>query len=178
MPNWDYGSNSSYFITINTADHTCYFGDIIDNKMNHSCSGRIAEDLWKEIPVLFSYAKIDSFVIMPNHIHGIITIDKPSKSFIDFKTLSLISALQIDKISAQHGGITGMKNPMLNDNISRIIRWFKGRCSFEIHKIDKNFQWQSRFHDRLIRTPESYGRISRYIENNPANWKKNKWFKK
>ncbi len=60
---------------------------------------------------------------------------------------------------------------MLNDNISRIIRWYKGRCTFENRKIDFNFSWQSRFHDRIIRNPIEYLRISNYIINNPSNWK-------
>ena len=73
------------------------------------------------------------------------------------------------------GGFAGTKNPMLNDNISRIIRWYKWRCSFEIRKIDTNFKWQSRFHDHIIRNTKSFEKIQNYIFNNPKNWKEDKF---
>nr|WP_311196069.1 transposase [Antarcticibacterium sp. 1MA-6-2] len=63
---------------------------------------------------------------------------------------------------------------MLNENLSKIIRWYKGRTTFEIRKIDPNFSWQSRFHDHIIRNDQSFHRISEYIKNNPSNWKEDK----
>lgn len=176
LKNWDYGSNGSYFITICTEDKTSYFGDVVGGEMNHSVSGKMAEYYWNEIPVKFPYAKIDSFVVMPNHVHGIITVDKPTNSYIDFVGANLVENLRIAQTNFRHGGFGGIKNPMLHDNISRIIRWYKGRCTFEIHKIDKKFGWQSLFHDKIIRTKESYNRIVRYIKNNPANWERDKMF--
>ncbi len=59
---------------------------------------------------------------------------------------------------------------MLNNNLSAIIRWYKGRCSFEMRKVDPDFAWQARFHDRIIRNHQEYVRINNYIVNNPANW--------
>ena len=70
----------------------------------------------------------------------------------------------------KRGGITGDKNPMLHDNISRIIRWYKGRCTFEIRKIRADFAWQARFYDHIIRNSDSFNRISEYIKSNPQNW--------
>jgi hypothetical protein len=74
------------------------------------------------------------------------------------------------------GGFAGNKNPMMNENISRIIRWYKGRCSFEIRKIDSDFAWQSRFYDHIIRDEASFQKISNYIINNPANWQEDTFF--
>jgi len=68
--------------------------------------------------------------------------------------------------STEVGGFAGSNNPMLNDNIPRIIRWFKGRCTFEIRKIDTSFKWQTRYYDRIIRNDQEYERIKFYIENN------------
>ena len=75
-------------------------------------------------------------------------------------------------------GVTGNKNPMMHDNISRIIRWYKGRCTFEIRKKNPQFTWQSRFHDHIIRTDESYQKIHNYIENNVLNWNLDQFFGK
>jgi putative transposase len=57
-------------------------------------------------------------------------------------------------------------------NKYRIIRWYKGRCSFEIRKIRTGFKWQSRFHDHIIRNLKSFETIQNYITNNPKNWKR------
>jgi putative transposase len=67
---------------------------------------------------------------------------------------------------------------MINDNISRIIRWYKGRCSFEMRKIHADFAWQPRFHDHIIRNRESFERIQKYIINNPLHWKEDKFCRK
>jgi REP element-mobilizing transposase RayT len=64
---------------------------------------------------------------------------------------------------------------MIHDNISRVVRWYKGRCSFDIRKIDANFAWQPRFYDRIIRNDAEYQRISDYIRSNPSNWAEDKF---
>ena len=73
----------------------------------------------------------------------------------------------------QHGGITGNYNPMLTDHsLGKIIRWYKGRTTFEIHKLNNhlNFEWQPRFYEQIIRDENSLQRIREYIVNNPLNW--------
>jgi hypothetical protein len=75
-----------------------------------------------------------------------------------------------------NGGFAGNKNPMIHENISRIIRWYKGRCSYELRKIHADFGWQSRFHDHIIRDEQSYQNISHYIINNPAKWAKDTFY--
>jgi REP element-mobilizing transposase RayT len=74
--NWDYGSNAVYYITICTHKHVCYFGDVKDKTMHLSESGKMAKQLWNEIPNHFPFVELDVFVIMPNHLHGIIVINK------------------------------------------------------------------------------------------------------
>ena len=68
------------------------------------------------------------------------------------------------------GGFANIKSPMLNNNISRVIRWYKGACTFQIRKSNPKFHWQSRFHDHMIRNPREYHDIAEYIQNNPMNW--------
>ncbi len=68
------------------------------------------------------------------------------------------------------GGITGAHNPMLHDNLSRILRCYKGLATFEFHKLNPNFEWQSRFHDRIIRDKDEWYAKTNYIKNNPKNW--------
>jgi REP element-mobilizing transposase RayT len=124
---------------------------------------------------------------MPNHIHGILFIEKPvetqfiaSSSNNDIRNVETrLIASNTDNnsyseetrlIASLQGGITKNMNPMLNENISRIIRWYKGRCSFEIRKLNINFDWQPRFHDHIIRDSNSFETIKNYIVNNPYSW--------
>jgi REP element-mobilizing transposase RayT len=183
--NWDYGSNGAYFITICTADRICFFGEVKNGEMELNDSGRIAQNIWNLIPQQFPYAGLGDFVIMPNHIHGILVIDKLVDPMVDSSTeveTRLIASLPSSPIASQQsspspktpGGITGDKNPMNHENISRIIRWYKGRCTFEIRKTNATFGWQSRFYDEIIRNGESFDRISEYIIHNPKNWNTDK----
>ena len=76
LQNWDYAWNAAYFITICTHNREWFFGEIINQKMILSEIGQMAEKYWYEIPQHFPFVKLDAFVVMPNHIHGIIIIDK------------------------------------------------------------------------------------------------------
>ena len=70
-----------------------------------------------------------------------------------------------------NGGFSGTKNPMLNPNsLSKIIRWFKGRTTFEIHKLGFFFQWQRNYYEHIIRNEKSYDEIYAYIQSNPQMW--------
>src|SRR4051812_4651889 len=108
-------------------------------------------------------------------MHGILIIDKYPVSNHNqsdpVQTRFIASQLNHEKPAKPIGGCTGENNPMLAENISRIIRWYKGRCTFEIRKINPNFEWHSRFHDHIIRNSESFERIQNYIEENPSKWK-------
>ena len=75
---WDYSSAGIYFLTINTKYSKYYFGEIKNKKMILNQIGKLVEKYWKEIPNRFSNAKLDEFIIMPNHIHGIIILSSIS----------------------------------------------------------------------------------------------------
>ena len=76
LQNWDYGSNAAYFITICTHNRVNYFGSIHDAQIQLSPIGVFAHQFWIEIPIHFPFVKLYAFVVMPNHVHGIIVIDK------------------------------------------------------------------------------------------------------
>ena len=76
LSHWDYGSNALYFVTICTKHRECYFGEIMDEKMQLSEIGLLAQKYWLEIPIHFPFVVLDEFVVMPDHVHGILVIDK------------------------------------------------------------------------------------------------------
>jgi putative transposase len=172
LQSWDYGTNGAYFITICTDKMKHYFGAVSASEMQLNELGSLASDLWQEIANKFPYTELGSFVIMPNHVHGILIINKLAD-----EKLKEIEKRFIASQSQPRGGFAVDKNPMLNENISRIIRWYKGRCSFEMRKIDTGFSWHSRFYDHIIRDSKSFENIQNYIENNPIKWEEDKFCK-
>ncbi len=184
MKNYDYSRNGAYFVTIVTKNRENYFGEIVDKKMQLFEMGKIAEKFWHEIPQHFPFVKLDAFVVMPNHVHGIIWIDNDERinngMYMDGTRMDGTRRDAINRVSTtgekQNGGITGKNNPMFHKNLSRIIRWYKGRCTFEINKLEKyyGFAWQSRFHDHIIRDETAITKIREYIILNPELWERDR----
>ncbi|MFA4817467.1 MAG: transposase [Parcubacteria group bacterium] len=162
LKGYDYSQNGIYFITICTKNREEYFGKIENGIIILSDIGKIAEKFWQEIPSYFSFVILDEYIVMPNHVHGIVEINGNNSvetQFIASKN--------------QPGGITGNNNPSLNPfSLSTIIKWYKGRCAFEIRKQlnSVTFAWQSRFYDHIIRNEISLNKIREYIRINPEMW--------
>ena len=163
--NWDYRSRGAYFITICTKDKQPYFGEIktevlyhpppkgyepslpyphVESYLNSSPIGQIAWEYWREIPQHYPQVILDAFVIMPNHIHGILVVDKaPLK---EWKPYSF--------------------GPQ-KETLSNIIGSYKAAVSRWANMNQIPFVWQRSYHDRVIRNAEEFERIHYYIWNNP-----------
>jgi putative transposase len=85
---WDYGSNAAYFITICTAERKHFFGDIKNQQMHLSPIGAIADVLWQEIKHHSTNVTLGEFVVMPNHVHGVLIIQQPEQQLQTNTTLS------------------------------------------------------------------------------------------
>jgi len=156
LKGYDYQSSGYYFVTICTKNEKEYFGKISGNSIILNEIGKAAENIWENIPTQFEMAGLDEYVIMPNHVHGIIIINSSNT------TKNTIG----DK-----GGFSGLLNPQLsNHSLSKIIRWFKGRSRYEINKLNPtlNFAWQPRFYEHIIRGEKALFNIRNYIINNPV----------
>ena len=154
---WDYGWNAQYFITICTKNREHSFGKIINGEMHLSEIGKLAISFWEEIPEHCPFVFLDEFIVMPNHVHGIVIIDKPKNDAPLTELPEVVSQVRF-----QNQG---------KNTISSIIGSYKSVVSKNAHFTDPNFCWQSRFHDHIIREEESLERIRYYIRNNPKNWK-------
>ena len=155
LKSWNYSNPGFYFITFSTFNKIPYFGEVRNGKMIYSGMGKIAVKYWNYIPRQFPFIKLDVFQIMPDHIHVVIYMQ------------------ETNHISTKgYGGVTGSKNPMGKGTTGEIIRWYKGRVTFEINKRfpESSFYWQSRYYDHIIRNNVSLNRIRKYIKNNPKNY--------
>jgi REP element-mobilizing transposase RayT len=151
LQHWDYGSNAVYFVAICTANKTHYFGEVVEGKMQLSEIGRFAEQCWYEIPEHFPFVALDGFVVMPNHVHGIIVIDKPVETHI-VETQDFVPLRQNqNKFGPQ------------SQNLASIVRGYKIGVTKHAKLLQISFAWQARFHDHIIRDEDSYFRIAEYI---------------
>lgn len=166
LQSWDYGRNASYFVTICTKDREYYFGDIAYAKMQLTEIGEMATRYWQEIPKHFPFVILDAFVIMPNHVHGIITINKPDNemSTADVNNVETLHATFLQDISPKPG------------TLSTIIRSYKSAVKKYATMNDIDFFWQPRFHDHIIRNEKSFNTIVEYILNNPGKWMDDTYF--
>ncbi len=96
LQSWDYGSNGAYFITICTKNRKHFFGEISGGEMHLNELGKLAEKYWIEIPQHFTFIELGEFVVMPNHMHGILIIDKTDDANIDLPNVEtrLIASLR------------------------------------------------------------------------------------
>jgi putative transposase len=74
LDGYDYASAGAYFVTICTQDRACVFGDVVDGQMRPNACGRIVQDVWAGLPSRYANVELDAFVVMPNHVHGIIVL--------------------------------------------------------------------------------------------------------
>lgn len=158
-PGFDYSTPGYYFFTTVTKNRENLFGEIVDHQMILNESGEIVSKCWYEIPDHVTDVKIDEFVVMPNHVHGIIQI---------LGRLEYIAPVRTQHDSSVHDKI---------GKLSIAIRSFKSATT---KKINENQYspgqkiWQPRFHDRIIRSEKELNNIRKYISENPKSWMSDK----
>ncbi|WP_155285305.1 transposase [Capnocytophaga felis] len=173
LKGYDYSREGLYFITICCQNKEHYFGEIIDGEMRLNEIGEIAQKCWRDIPNHFKNVLLHSFVVMPNHIHGIIEI---------VTRVGANQHLPHNETTNQHlPDDNGAKylSPLrgTSNTIGSIVRGFKigvtkwVRVNTDIHQI-----WQHNYHEHIIRNEESYFKIHEYIENNPAKWEEDRFY--
>lgn len=199
LQSWDYASEGSYFITICTKDMVHHFGEIENGKMILSNSGVIADLMWYEIKNHTKNIELGEFVVMPNHIHGILILNgvetRHALSKNDINALSenninneTMHSTIIDNNETMHAlslpqseqsektiGQQRFQNQGKN-TISSIIGSYKSAVTKHCNRLGFEFAWQPRFHDHIIRDAQSFENIQNYIASNPMNWGNDKFY--
>ena len=94
LPGYDYSRAGAYFVTICTHNRECLFGEIMDARMVFNDGGRMVQTCWGDIPAHFPHVELDEFVVMPNHVHGILVIVDSTVGAKNFSPLKTQSPLQ------------------------------------------------------------------------------------
>jgi REP element-mobilizing transposase RayT len=147
LQNYDYTQANAYFVTICTQHRRLFF--------EHEKTWDIAQKCWSEIPVHFPHVELDEWVLMPNHIHGIIVFAGSDNT------------MQTPRQSENHHSLISPKS----SSLGTVIRSYKSAVTrlARLAQMDE-FAWQRNYYEHIIRDEADLHRIRHYIVNNPSHW--------
>jgi len=171
MRHYDYGESAHYFVTICSYQRRCVFSDVSDAECILNRLGMLVERCWSELPGHFGNLALDEYVIMPNHLHGIITV--PSRGITPRSDRARIHQNE-DDARARHALPLQRKfgKPM-RGALPTVIASFKSAATKRArqHGLSQNRSvWQRGYYERVIRGEKELARIRKYITENPLTW--------
>ncbi len=149
LKGFDYTREAAYFVTICIQNGTCLFGEIVNGQMRLNDAGRVAQMMWKAIPTHFPHVETDAWVVMPNHVHGIIIT-----------------------VGATHASPPRQSGPP-KGSLGAIVGSYKSAVSRQINQLHGTpgaLVWQRNYYEHIIRNNTGLNRIRKYIAGNPAHW--------
>jgi len=171
LPNYDYAKAGYYFVTITTQNREHLFGEIVDEKMVLNVAGEMVQGLWYDIVNDFPNIALHDFMVMPNHIHGIIEIvGAPLVG-----ALNLVGALDMANTVDIHDKRVPIKGAPM---VGNVVGVFKSKTTNSYIKMVKNGTlppfnkriWQRNYYEHVVRDDVDYVRIAEYVANNPLTW--------
>ncbi|MEM7373719.1 MAG: transposase [Bacteroidota bacterium] len=165
LKGYDYASDGAYFVTVVTKNRTHDFGKVIEGKVLLSEVGQIVEKEWLQSAELRAEVILDTCVIMPNHFHAVVWISH-SGELMPPQHQSLPQTPDYVRIYQA-----------CSKDVSALMKGFKGAVKRKAKAAGySGFEWQSRFHDRIIRNQDELDKVRLYIQNNPARWEEDELF--
>jgi len=162
---YDYAQAGAYFITVCTHNRVGLFGEIVDGVMQLNTAGHRVQSVWLALPTHYPGVGLDAFVVMPNHVHGVLWIasnDNPAGVINHAPTSNVQLSVGAQFIA-----------PDKTMPLGKIVRAFKAKTTFVINPIRQTRGtsiWQRGYYDHIIRHEDDLTRIRHYIDNNPAQW--------
>ena len=191
---YDYSTAGAYFVTIVTQEKLCLFGDVADGEAQLTNAGVMIQQIWHAIPDRFPTIEMDEFVVMPNHVHGILIIHSDvgtslvgAQEVTHTKTThspvgaSLVGALPADRARSTDGGRATTRVAPTEDGpmtLGEVVGAYK---SLTTHQYGKGVEthgwppfnkrlWQRNYYERVIRDARELDKAREYIANNPMQW--------
>ena len=155
LSGYDYSSSGAYFVTVCIKNKECLFGEIVDGMMRLNHAGELIHQIWDALPKRYEDIDLDAFVVMPNHVHGII---------VPTETPAVGAGLALP---TRKGAASGA--PTLGD----VIRTFKSISAIHLNRLlTRTGQplWQRNYYEHIIRNEAGLDRTRAYIAMNPQNW--------
>lgn len=149
---YDYAHAGAYFVTVCTEGKVCLFGEIVRDEMEWSHMGRIVHETWVALPEHYVDVRLDAFVVMPNHVHGVIVLTESSVG----------------------AGLRPARVPnTVRQPLSEVVRAFKGFSARRINELrgtPGKPVWQRGYYEHVIRDEDEWRRVREYIANNARRW--------
>ncbi|MGC2828005.1 MAG: hypothetical protein WB994_00050 [Candidatus Acidiferrum sp.] len=157
LQNMDYAQPGAYFVTLCAFCKRCIFGTVETGRMRLSPIGDIVSACWVDLPNHFPGAKVDIFIVMPNHVHGILAIEERTRRAVPLRDDQRFEAF---------------RRP-LPGSVSTMVRSFKSAVTKLVRDGmgDRTMQvWQSNYFERVLRNGDEFANATRYILENPIMW--------
>ena len=161
LKGYDYGQSGAYYVTICCHQRRCLLGEIINGLMHLNLAGASVQSAWDSLPRHFPFIELDAFVVMPNHVHSIVVINKNEKN-IDNRQF-------IESKAASEPRLPKGTKP---DSLGAIIQNFKSIATRQVNRLNGSSGtiWQRDYYEEIIRNERAYQNIKRYIVENPLTW--------
>ena len=175
LKGYDYSSEGAYYVTIVTQGRECLFSEIIDGEMYLNEYGEIVQKWWNEIPIHFSILELGAFVIMPNHVHGIIfiTTDRRGEAQNVSPCNDPNNNIQ-DAYDDETNNLGGETPPLRKPTLGQIVAYFKYQSTKEMNRIETDKAitkfWQRNYYEHIIRNEKDLQNKTDYIQANPLLW--------
>ncbi|KAA9331804.1 transposase [Adhaeribacter soli] len=188
LPNFDYSTAALYFITVCVQDGEHYFGKVADETIHLNTFGKIANEQFLWLKSQYPYLVLHTYVVMPNHVHAILEINPfIQKDFGQecvrigkFNQESETGEFDQECVRKGSDNVRTGRDLSLRKikSVSELVGAYKTTTSKKIRQAGlSEFAWQRSFHDHIIRDERGYQNIYHYIQNNPAKWHQDKFFK-
>ncbi|MAU10378.1 MAG: transposase [Anaerolineaceae bacterium] len=179
LRHYDYRDPGAYFVTICTYRNHCVFGNVQDDAVILSDQGLIAKSIWEQIPTHFSFITLDHFVIMPNHVHGILLIGENANNLHTREQPDTQTDVGAQYIVPLHQ-IKRSFGSMVAGSLPSIIRTYKAAVTREINRVCNTSSskiWQRNYYEHVIRDERDLNRIREYIQTNPSRWAQDEYYR-
>jgi REP element-mobilizing transposase RayT len=175
LPANDYSQPGAYFVTIVTASRKLLFGTIVEDEMRVSLAGTLVTSAWQKITSRLPGIELDEFVVMPNHIHGVIWLTDPERERRVEHDGGAASSAPTAIIEARGGVGAPLAAPVPSSSppsLGDVLRAFKSTSALSVNRAlgRKGSLWQRGYYERVIRDEEELYAIRRYIIENPLRW--------
>ena len=180
LARFDYSAPGEYFVTVCTKDRAWWLGTIEAGTVQLSPMGVIVEEEWRKTEHVRANVELDAFVVMPNHIHGIIVIKNSVGSAADKKYFVVMTGSVISHALETTHRVVSTRNKtktLKANSLGSIVGQFKSVSTKRIWKAGfKGFEWQCGYYDHVVRDEHDLARIREYIRLNPERWDVNDEF--
>jgi putative transposase len=168
LPGYDYTRAGAYFVTVCVADRLCLLGEVVEEGVALSPAGQMVADRWRALPERFDLVEVDEFVVMPNHLHGILVLQDPVVG------AGLVPALPEIRRNAMGARAPTRGAPTLGDAVGAFkslttVNYSRGVRGYGWRPFERRL-WQRGYWERVLRNGRKLDFARRYIRENPLRW--------